>query len=89
MQLKFTCQAFPGINSLSRAQQPRLAPHPLTVGKHNCQRTECWERRDCLREKKKDMLDIYVYWKRNVRATKENPDVLHSHGNRLIGDSPT
>lgn len=42
-----------------------------------------------LSRRKKDMLDIYVCWKRNVRATKENPDVLHSHGSRLIGDSPT
>lgn len=34
------------------------------------------------------MLGIYGFWKRNVRATKENPDVLHLHGNRLVRRQP-
>lgn len=55
IQLRFTSQTFPGTNdNLSRAQQwHRLAPHLLTVGKHNCQRTEHWERQDCLEGEKK------------------------------------
>lgn len=49
-QVRFTCHTSPGTNdNLSRAQQwHTLAPHLLTVGKHNCQKTECWERQDCL-----------------------------------------
>lgn len=54
IQLRFTCQTFPGTNdNLSRAQKcHRLAPHLLTVGKHHCQRTERWERRGKKKKKK-------------------------------------
>lgn len=34
------------------------------------------------------MLDIYGFWKRNVRGKKENPDVLHLHGKRLFDTAP-
>lgn len=52
IQLRFSCHTFLGTNdNLSRAQE-WLAPHLLTVGKHNCQRTEHWERLECLGGKK-------------------------------------
>lgn len=55
-QLRFPCQTFPGTSdSFSRVQQwCKLAPHLFTVGKHNCQRTEHWERQEKNRKRGKN-----------------------------------
>lgn len=65
---------------LTHLQQESRTARGLSTGKG----------RTVLKGKKiKAMLGIYGFWKRNVRATKENPDMLHSHGIRLVGGSPT
>lgn len=64
IQLRFTCQTFPGTNdNLPRAQQwHRLAPHLLTVGQHNARGLSTGKGRSVLEGVKKIKANVGHLW---------------------------